>query len=135
MHAVFRRTLFGMLLTVLLAMGTLPAGAQPRMPSEQERLGYAASARLLIIHADDFGMSHSVTWRSPKHSSNGWVTSASVMVPCPWFPEVLQWAKAHPRADLGLTPRAQQRVAGLPVGTCVARRQGLKPARPRGILL
>ena len=26
----------------------------------QERLGYPASARLLVIHADDFGMSHAV---------------------------------------------------------------------------
>ena len=27
----------------------------------QERLGYPVSARLLVIHADDLGMNHSVT--------------------------------------------------------------------------
>jgi len=32
----------------------------------------------------------------------GWVTSASVLVPCPWFPEVARWAKQHPAADLGI---------------------------------
>ncbi|HMK28503.1 MAG TPA: polysaccharide deacetylase family protein, partial [Terriglobales bacterium] len=31
-----------------------------------------------------------------------WVTSASILVPCPWFPEVAQWAKTHPEADLGI---------------------------------
>ena len=38
------------------------ASAFPQAPvkSVQERLGYSASARLLILHADDYGMNHSV---------------------------------------------------------------------------
>jgi predicted glycoside hydrolase/deacetylase ChbG (UPF0249 family) len=71
-------------------------------PTLQERLGYPANARLLIIHADDFGMAHSVNLAISQALENGWVTSASVMVPCPWFPEVASWARKHPGADLGL---------------------------------
>jgi len=68
----------------------------------QERLGYPASARLLVIHADDLGMAHSVNRAIFEAFENHWITSASILVPCPWFPEVVTWAKAHPDADLGI---------------------------------
>ncbi len=32
----------------------------------------------------------------------GWVTSAGILVPGPWFPEVLRWSRSHPNADLGI---------------------------------
>jgi predicted glycoside hydrolase/deacetylase ChbG (UPF0249 family) len=67
-----------------------------------ERLGYPANSRLLIIHADDFGMMHSVNTAIEEAFENHWITSASILVPCPWFPEVAQWAKTHPDADLGI---------------------------------
>jgi chitin disaccharide deacetylase len=68
----------------------------------QERLGYPASARLLVIHADDLGMNHSVNRATFEALEKGWITSASILVPCPWFPEVARWAKEHPGADLGI---------------------------------
>src|SRR6266550_7096492 len=76
--------------------------AQTAGKTVQERLGYPATARLLVIHADDLGMSHSVDRASFEALEKGWITSASILVPCPWFPEVARWAKDHPNADLGV---------------------------------
>jgi predicted glycoside hydrolase/deacetylase ChbG (UPF0249 family) len=78
------------------------AMSQSTTKTVAERLGYPADSRLLIIHADDFGMSHSVDQATMEALEKHWVTSASIMVPCPWFPEVAEWAKSHREADLGI---------------------------------
>lgn len=67
-----------------------------------EKLGYPKDARLLIVHADDVAETHSVNAATFKSLENGYVNSASIMVPCPWFAEAADFAKAHPDADLGL---------------------------------
>jgi predicted glycoside hydrolase/deacetylase ChbG (UPF0249 family) len=67
-----------------------------------ERLGYPADAKLVILHADDLAVAHSVDQASFTALDQKAVSSASVMVPCPWLTEVAAYAKAHPDADLGL---------------------------------
>ena len=89
-------------LASLVLFASAAAQTSPASPTLQQKLGYPASAKLLIIHADDLGMAHSVNRATLEALEKGWVTSASVMVPCPWFPEVVRWAKAHPQADLGI---------------------------------
>jgi len=67
-----------------------------------ERLGYPADSKLLILHADDLAAAHSEDAASFDALDKHAVTSASIMVPCPWLTEVADYAKAHPDADLGL---------------------------------
>lgn len=88
--------------TAVLSFLVASALAQPPVKSVQERLGYPATARLLILHADDFGMNHSVNRAISQAIENKWITSASILVPCPWFMEAAAFAKAHPDADLGI---------------------------------
>lgn len=91
-----RQTLFFFLLFFASSVVT----AQRK--STQELLGYSKDARLLILHADDVGVSHSENAASISALEKGSVNSASIMVPCPWFPEIAAYANLHPEMDFGL---------------------------------
>jgi hypothetical protein len=67
-----------------------------------ERLGYPSDTRLLIVHADDAGMCHAVNAVTQSALVDGIVSSASVMVPCPWFPEMAAFCREHPDSDCGI---------------------------------
>jgi len=86
------------LLAIYLSLQPVATPAQ----NLAEKLGYPKDARLLIVHADDLAETHSVNAATFKSLENGYVNSASIMVPCPWFAEAADFAKAHPDADLGL---------------------------------
>ena len=99
---MLRQNRLALLLLSLTVLIAATCCAQPPQKTVQERLGYPAAARLLIIHADDLGMDHSVNRATFEALEKGWISSASIMVPCPWFPEVATWAREHPHADLGI---------------------------------
>jgi len=67
-----------------------------------QRLGYPKNAKLLIIHADDAGVSHSENMATIAAFENKSITSASVMASCPWFPEIAEYAKKHSDLDFGI---------------------------------
>ena len=68
----------------------------------QERLGYPKDTRLLIIHADDLGVSQSENSASIYAMEKGSVSSGSIMIPCPWMGDIAAYARSHSQADLGL---------------------------------
>jgi predicted glycoside hydrolase/deacetylase ChbG (UPF0249 family) len=78
------------------------ARAQEPVKTIAERLGYSRDAKLLIVHADDLGMAHSVNVATMKALGTGLVNSGSIMVPCPWLSEIAAYARSNPQADLGL---------------------------------
>ena len=71
-------------------------------PNIAEMLGFDNSAKLLIMHADDLGVAHSVNQASLDAFAQGGISSSSIMVPCPWFSEIAEFAKAHPEYCWGL---------------------------------
>jgi predicted glycoside hydrolase/deacetylase ChbG (UPF0249 family) len=94
-----------MLLVALAVLALLPVvqiRAQEPAKTIAERLGYPRDAKLLIVHADDLGMAHSINVATIKALETGLVNSGSIMVPCPWLSEIAAYARANPQADLGL---------------------------------
>ena len=67
-----------------------------------ERLGFAAEARVAIVHCDDIGMCHAANQGAFEALANGPATCGSVMVPCPGFAEAAERARALPGLDLGV---------------------------------
>ena len=91
---ILRLMLFGCLLSTFPARGFTQTLV--------ERLGYPPGTKLIVVHADDLGETHSVNAAAIKALQGGTINSASLMVPCPWFPEMADYAKSHPDADFGL---------------------------------
>ena len=96
------RSRISILLFLFLAITLLDGHAQSGGKSLAEKLGFARDSKLLIVHADDVGVTHSVNAATIKALDTGLVNSASLMVPCPWFPEIADYAKSHPTVDFGL---------------------------------
>ena len=67
-----------------------------------EKLGFDRNAKLLIVHADDMGLSQGTNSAVIQAFQKGGISSGSIMVPCPWFPDIAEFAKNNSQLDIGL---------------------------------
>ena len=70
-----------------------------------KKLGFANNDRLVIFHADDVGMCQAALTAYANMVDFGLLSSAAVMVPCPWFPATAAFVRNHPQReqlDLGI---------------------------------
>lgn len=95
--------------TIVAAFAACTAGAVSTAAQEDadtrtyaEKLGWNAGDRVLILHVDDAGMSHDSNVGTIRAVEEGAANSFSVMMPCPWVPEIVNYIKKHPEADAGL---------------------------------
>jgi hypothetical protein len=65
-------------------------------------LGLAEADRVVILHADDVGMCHGANQAFLDLARAGRIDCGSVMVPCPWFPEIAREAAGDASLDLGV---------------------------------
>lgn len=93
-----------LIILVLFGESALAKGTKNmKFQNTAEQLGFNKNDRVLIIHADDIGMSHTVNRASFDAFSKGMITSGSVMLPAPWVPEVAEHLKSSPFPfDLGV---------------------------------
>lgn len=91
-----------LILAAVSALAWTLAAQTPTTRSLAERLGYQPTDRLLIINSDDAGMCHAANAGTLEGMERGLITSATVMVPCPWFPALADYARSHPALDFGI---------------------------------
>lgn len=87
------------ILTLLLS---IPVMINAQQKNLVEKLGYKADSKLLIIHADDAGVSHSTNRAVIEAFEKGRINSTSIIVPAAWFPEIAEYVVKHPEYDYGL---------------------------------
>jgi len=86
------------LLTICLMGTALVTDAE----TYAEKLGWKADDIVVILHVDDAGMSHGSNLGVMQSMDEGVATSFSIMMPCPWVPELVNWIKKNPTVDSGL---------------------------------
>jgi len=58
--------------------------------------------KYLMVHADDAGLAWSENKATQQGMLHGSINSTSLMVPCPWFYEMAQFAIKNPNLDFGI---------------------------------
>jgi len=66
------------------------------------KLGFSKNDVILVTHANDMGMCRAINHACLSLLKSNAVTSASVMVPCPGFDEVVEMSKANSGLSLGV---------------------------------
>jgi predicted glycoside hydrolase/deacetylase ChbG (UPF0249 family) len=74
----------------------------PQNITNAEKLGFPKGKKVLLLHCDDAGMCAEANIAVQSYIDKGVVRSAAVMMPCPYAEEMVNWAKKHLKADVGV---------------------------------
>ena len=97
---LLNRSIKAVMLLGMIFVGSTNSNGQ--VPTYAERLGWPAGTKAVIFHVDDDGMSHNSNMGAIRAIEDGVATSMSIMMPCPWVPEMAAYVKDHPQVDAGL---------------------------------
>jgi len=67
-----------------------------------ERLGYNATDKLLIVTAEDAGLCNAVNESAVQILQKGLVKNTTIMLPCPWSMEMVEFSKRNASYSYGL---------------------------------
>ncbi|BBM87178.1 polysaccharide deacetylase family protein [Candidatus Uabimicrobium amorphum] len=67
-----------------------------------EELGYPKETRVLIVNADDFGMCHAQNLGTQRAFESQSITSATLMMTCPWVLEAIHYVKKNKITSVGV---------------------------------
>ncbi len=67
-----------------------------------EKLGFEKGKKVLLLHIDDAGMCPEANVATQNYLEKGDLTSAAVMMPCINAKAMIEWAKSHPKTDIGM---------------------------------
>lgn len=90
------------ILSLFLFTAVLSTHAQTGNTTYAEKLGFPKGAKVVILHADDAGMSYDSNEGVINSITKGVANSCSVMMPCGWVPGFVHYLKEHPGIDAGL---------------------------------
>lgn len=95
-------TLSVLLLFAACTQNSTKTNDKPENQTQAEKLGFEKGKTVLLLHADDAGMCTEANDAIENYLENGNIKSAAVMAPCPAFGDFIEWAKAHPKTDIGM---------------------------------
>jgi len=99
---LYRWILIAVLLSPACCLQEKPGADDRQAGTWAERLGFPEGSHVLILHADDVGLTEEANQATINYLEEGQIQSASCMVPCPGFEAFAAWAKENPEMDIGL---------------------------------